>query len=454
MSPAAAVAGRTRAMLEGPLAPTLFRMATPNVLGLAATTVVIGYDGYIVGRLGPEPLAGIALVLPLAMLMTQMSAGGMGGATTAVVARALGAGRRDDAVDLARHALLIALALGMAFCLAMAVAGPAVFAAMGGREPALAAALAYSNVLFGGALVVWIANILAAIVRGAGNMGLPSMLLGGSACLHLALCPLLVFGAGPLPGLGIAGAAASTLATSALTAAVLAAHLFSGRSAIPLRMAAFRPAAAPLRAILDIGVPASFSPVISNLSIATATALVGTFGTAALAGYGLAARLEYVMVPIAFGFGTALTTLVATNMGAGQRGRALRAAWVGGFTVAGITGLIGIAAAFAPGLWMDRFTGTADVIAFGADYLRIVGGCYGFFGLGLALFFASQGAGRMFWPLAGSLARLLIVAGGGWLAVRAAGAGPTVLFVVIAASFAAYALTIAGAIRLGAWARR
>ncbi|MBL8486857.1 MAG: MATE family efflux transporter [Rhodocyclaceae bacterium] len=453
MSPAAAVAGRTRAMLEGPLAPTLFRMATPNVLGLAATTVVIGYDGYIVGRLGPEPLAGIALVLPLAMLMTQMSAGGMGGAATAVVARALGAGRRDEAADLARHALAVAVALGLAFGMLMPAAGAGIYVVMGGRAPALDAALSYSDVLFGGAVVVWLANILAAVVRGGGNMVLPSVMLAGSACLHLALCPLLVFGWGPVPALGIAGAAASTLTTSAITAAVLLAHLLSGRNAVPLRPEAFRLRTAPLRAILRIGVPASFSPVISNLSIAVATALVGTYGTAALAGYGLAARLEYVMVPIAFGFGTALTTLVATNMGAGQQARALRAAWAGGFTVAGITGAIGVAAALWPGIWMNRFTETPEVVAFGSHYLRIVGGCYGFFGLGLALFFAFQGAGRMFWPLAGSLARLGIVAGGGWLAVFGFGGGPAAFFAVVAASFAAYALTIAGALRLGAWAR-
>ncbi len=453
MSPAA-LAGRTQAMLEAPLVPTLWRMAMPNVVGLAATTIVIGYDGFILGHLGADALAGIALVLPLAMLMTQMSAGGIGGAVTAAVARALGSGRRDDAADLARHALLLAAALGAAFSLALLTAGKPIYGAMGGRGAALDAALVYSNVLFGGAALVWLSNILAAIVRGGGNMMLPSVMLAGSACLHLALCPLLVFGWGGFPGLGIAGAAASSLATGGLTAGVLLSHLLSGRGAVRLPASPFRPRAAPLRAILRVGLPASLSPVLSNLSIVAATALVGVFGTAALAGYGLAARLEYVMVPIAFGFGTALTALVATNMGAGRQARALRAAWVGGFTVAAITGGIGLAAAISPGLWMDRFTGAADVIGFGADYLRVVGGCYGFFGLGLALFFASQGAGRMFWPLAGSVARLALVAGGGWLAVHAMGAPPTTFFAIVAASFAAYALTIAAAIRLGAWARR
>ena len=202
-----------------------------------------------------------------------------------------------------------------------------------------------------------------------------------------------------------------------------------------------------------MGLPASLSPVISNASIAVATAVVGTFGVAALAGYGVAARLEYILVPIAFGFGTALTTLVATNMGAGQARRALHVTWIGGGVVAAITGTIGVAAAIAPSLWMNLFTADPEVRAFGASYLNIVGGCYGLFGLGLALFFASQGAGRMLWPLVGSAARLVIVAAGGWICVHVLHAAAGSYFVVVAVSLAAYAGIIAVAIRLGRWTK-
>jgi Na+-driven multidrug efflux pump len=181
--------------------------------------------------------------------------------------------------------------------------------------------------------------------------------------------------------------------------------------------------------------------------------VVGSYGIAALAGYGVAARLEYILVPIAFGFGTALTTLVATNMGAGQAARALRVTWMGGAVVAAINGTIGITTAIAPALWMNLFTSDTLVRTFGASYLNIVGGCYGFFGLGLALFFASQGAGRMFWPLAGSAARLIIVALGGWACVRWLHTPATGFFVVVAASLAVYAAVIAGAIALGTWSR-
>lgn len=453
-SAAKAMAGRTRDLLHAPLLPTLIRLATPNVFGLFATTLVIAYDGYILGRLGADALAGVALVFPLSMLMLQMSGGGFGGGVTAAVARALGGDRRDEANRLAQHALLIAFFIAALFTLAMLGYGRAIYGAMGGRAAALDAALAYSNVFFGGALLVWLTNTLAAIARGTGNMLLPSLMLAAAAATHVVLCPLLVFGWGPLAGLGVAGAALSTLCTNVLASSVLAAHLINGKGAVQLLHAKWRLHPELLRAILRVGAPASLSPVLSNTSIAAATALIGSYGTAALAGYGLAARLEYIMAPIAFGFGTVLTTLVATNMGAGQHERALRATWTGGVVVAAITGIIGIVAAIAPGLWMNRFSSDPAVLEFGTAYLHIVGVCYGLFGLGMALFFASQGAGRMFWPLAGSVSRLAVVAVGGWIAVHLFQVPARGFFIVIAAGFTVYALTIAGAIWLGSWARR
>lgn len=444
---------RVQQMLHAPLLPTLLRLATPNVMGLFATTIVIGYDGYILGRLGADALAGIALVFPLSMLMLQMSAGGIGGATTAAVARALGAGRSQDASLLAQQALLLAALLAGLFMLVMLGFGRGIFGAMGGRGAALEAALVYSNVLFSGALLIWSTNVLAAVVRGAGNMVLPSLMLLGTALLHLALCPLLVFGWGPVAGLGMAGAAASTLAVNAVATLVMAAHLWRRDGAVQLRASPWRLHLPLLRDILRVGLPASLSPVISNASIAVTTAFVGSYGTAALAGYGVAARLEYILVPIAFGFGTALTAMVATNMGAGQTVRAVRVAWAGGALVAAITGAIGLATAIAPALWMGLFTTDADVLAVGATYLNIVGGCYAFFGLGLALFFASQGAGRMFWPLAGSMGRLVILVVGGWLCVHVFQTPASGLFAVVALSLVVYGSTLAIAIRMGSWAR-
>ena len=446
-------ASRTQRMLHGPLLPTLLRLATPNIVGLFAMTIVIGYDGYVLGRLGADALAGIALVFPLSMLMMQMSGGGIGGAVTAAVARSLGAGRNEEAGRLAQQSMFIACVMAATFTVVLLGYGRNVFAAMGGRGAALDAALAYSNVLFSGAFVIWATNVLGAVVRGAGNMLLPALMLVLTTVIHLLLCPALVFGWGPIPGLGVPGAAVSSLVANGSAALVLAAHLLRSDAPAPLNRSPWRLHAALLRDILRVGVPASMSPVVSNASIAAATAFVGSFGTAALAGYGVAARLEYILVPIAFGFGTALTAMVATNMGAGNPKRALRVAWLGAAIVAAITGTIGLVTAIVPALWMNLFTQDGAVREFGASYLRIVGALYGLYGFGLALFFASQGAGRMFWPLTGSVVRLVIVALGGWVCVHVLQTAAGGFFVVVAISLAAYGLIIAAAIKLGSWAR-
>jgi Na+-driven multidrug efflux pump len=178
---------------------------------------------------------------------------------------------------------------------------------------------------------------------------------------------------------------------------------------------------------------------------------MGTFGSLAVAAYGIAARLEYILVPIAFGIGSALTAMVATNMGAHQATRAKHVTWAGASLVLAVTGAIGVAAAVSPDSWMALFTADAAVQATGSGYLRIVGGCYGFFGLGLALFFASQGAGRLTWPLVASALRLVVVAVGGWLVVSVLGAPAEALYAVVALSLAALGLTLAAATYLTDW---
>jgi Na+-driven multidrug efflux pump len=181
------------------------------------------------------------------------------------------------------------------------------------------------------------------------------------------------------------------------------------------------------------------------------TATVGTFGTAALAGYGMGARLEYLQIPLVFGMGSALVTMVATNVGAGHRARAQRVAWIGAGIAAGVTGGIGLVGALAPQLWLGLFSGEPDVLAAGATYLRIVGPTYAFFGVGLALYFASQGAGRLLWPVLGGSVRLTVAILGGWLVVHVMGGTLTALCGMMALAFVLFGSTIALAVRAGTW---
>ncbi len=163
----------------------------------------------------------------------------------------------------------------------------------------------------------------------------------------------------------------------------------------------------------------------TNVTVALTTALVGmAAGPAAVAGFGTAARLEYLLVPLVFGIGGPLVALVGTNIGAGQRERALRIAWTGAALAFVLCEIIGVAAALFPVAWLSLFGSDPQMIEAGSAYLRAVGPCYGFFGFGLALYFASQGAGRLLWPLLAGFARMGVAIGGGWLALKLTGSLP------------------------------
>jgi len=446
---AAPLSLRTRLLLEGPVARTLLVLAAPNVLVMVLQAAVSTLDAVFVGWLGSAALAGVSIVFPLVMLMQTMSAGGMGGGVASAVARALGGGRRADADALVIHAIVIALVMGGAFTLTLEVAGPALFHAMGGRDEVLAAAVTYSRVIFGGAVAYWLFNTLSSAIRGSGNMALPATVMVATGIVYLALSPALILGWGPLPRLGIAGAAVASVLSFGLGSLVLLAFLYSGRSLVrpSLRGQGLRQRL--FWEILRVGAPGSLNTILTNLTVVILTALVGPFGATALAGYGLGARLEYLQI-----LGSGLVTMVGTSIGAGDRARAVRVAWVGAAMAAGITGVIGILAALFPLAWLGLFSSDPGVLAAGTRYLTIVGPFYGFFGAGLALYFASQGAGRLLWPLLAGFTRLVIAAVGGWLATRWLGGGLSVIFAAMAAALVVFGIINVAAIRLGAWRAR
>ena len=441
---------RTRILLEGPIVSTLLRLATPNVLVMFVQASVGLIETYFVARLGTDALAGVALVFPVLMLMQMMSAGAMGGGISSAVARALGAGRRADADALVIHALAIAVGFGLFFMVIVLGNGRWLYGVMGGSGASLAAALTYSNVVFSGAILIWVFNSLANVVRGTGNMAVPAIITSVGAAGLIPLSPCLIFGWGPFPRLGIAGGAVAVILYYVIGSLALVAYLRAGRSVVRLSLAGVRFRWPLFHDILRVGAVAALITVQTNLTIAITTAFVGRFGPAAIAGYGTGSRLEYLLVPLVFGLGGPLVAMVGTNIGAGQRERALRAAWIGAGIAAALTEIIGLGAAAVPHAWLTLFDTNPAMLEAGSRYLRAVGPFYGLFGLGMALYFASQGAGRLLWPLLANLLRLAIAAGGGWLALRGSG-NVTYVFVAVSGALAAFGLMNAGAVAGGAW---
>ncbi len=441
---------RTRLLLEAPIAATLVRLAAPNVLVMLAQASVGLIETYFVGWLGTEALAGVALVFPLVMLMQMMSAGAMGGGISAAIARALGAGRRTDADALAVHALAIALILGLAFMLAVLGGGRWIYAAMGGSGATLNAALTYSDVVFSGAVLVWVFNSLANVVRGTGNMAVPGIITGIGIAALVPLSPCLIFGWGPFPRLGVAGGAVAVVAYYAAGSIALAAYLWSGQSIIRPALRGMGLRWRLFRDILRVGAVAAVITVQTNLTIAIVTGIVGQLGFGAIAGYGIGSRLEYLLVPLIFGLGGPLVAMVGTSIGADRRERALRTAWIGGILAAGLSEAIGLCAAAFPRAWLSLFGTDPAMLEAGSRYLQTVGPFYGFFGLGLALYFASQGAGRLRWPLFANCIRFVIAVGGGWLALQWTG-GLSGVFAALAAALVAFGLINGISIAGGAW---
>ena len=427
----------TRAqILDGPILPALLRLSVPNVALVCAQAGVNVAETYFVGRLGTDALAGVTLVFPIVMLMQMMSAGAMGGGISSAIARALGARRQADANALAWHAVLIALILGASFTLVALGFGSGLYHLLGGQGTTLASALQYSNIVFGGAVLVWSMNSLANVLRGTGDMRTPAVVTVTGAIIMIAVSPLLIFGVGPLPGLGVRGAALALVIYYFAGCVILAWRLVRG--ATPLSLQPCRPAWHYFAEILKVGVPACVHAAMINAAVAVATGFVGVYGTAALAGYGIGARLEYLQIPIVFGLGATLVAMVGTNVGAGQFERARRIAWTGGLFAAAVCGTIGAVVAVAPWLWAGMFSRDAEVLAIAAQYFRVAGPFYAFLGLGMALYFSFQGTGRMLWPLLCVSVRVLTIAAGCTLVTRASALGLDGLFAVCAAALAVF----------------
>ena len=415
----------------------LWRLATPNVVAVGMMTAVTFTDAWFVGQLGTAALASLALAFPFLTLMQMMAAGSIGGATTSAVARALGAGSVERAESIAWHAALLALAMSGLYVIVLGLFARPIFQLLGGEGAALAGAVSYARVAFGGATATWFVWVVSAIHRGTGDTATPARAVATASAAQILMSGALTLGWFGLPALGVVGTAVALVICQGFAAAWLTMLLVRGRGRLRLRPHALQ--WAPFRDIMRVGGLGLINSICMAMTVVVVTGLVGRYGTEALAGYGLGARLELMMVPIAFGVGAALTATVGVNVGAGQYARARRFAWAGAGVTFTLIGLIGACAALMPSLWLDLFTADPGAYEFGVRYLTIAAPFYGLFGAGQALYFASQGTGRMALPVTATVTRLLVVSGIGALAVSL-GWDVTGLFIAVAVG-----LTLMGA---------
>ncbi len=449
---AAPVSVPVSSLLTSPILPTLLRLALPNTVAMFGSTLVAVAETSYIGRLGTEPLAAIALVFPFAMLTQMMSAGAMGGGVSSAISRALGAGNRDRAATLALHAAIIGACGGVFFTVTMLLFGREFFLLLGGRGEVLEQACNYSQVLFSGAISIWLVNTLASVLRGTGDMRLPSATLIGAATVQIIVGGALGLGLAGLPQFGMRGVAAGQLAAFSLGAIFLIWYLISGRSRLKLNFAAFRFQRGIFFDILKVGAISCLAPLQSVLTILIFTRILAGFGTETLAGYGMGSRLEFLLIPIAFAFGVASVPMVGMAVGAGLVARARRVAWTAG-AVAGLSvGLVGLVVAIQPALWVSLFTRDAGVTAAANCYFAWAGPAFAFFGIGTCLYFSSQGAAKVGGPVLASTLRLLMVAIGGWW-LASIEAPAWTLFALVGGAMVVFGLATAASIGLTRWGK-
>jgi len=444
-----ALAQDTPAPANAALLRNVFALAAPTTFVAILQVIAQLVETWLAARQGTAALAGWAVILPFALLMQQMSTGAMGGGVVSAIARALGASRTDEASSLVMHALMIALAAGLAFTFGLCLFGRPMLEAIAGPAAAEAAHL-YVLLLFGlGAVPSWLANTLASVLRGGGRHALAARTLTLTWIIFPPLAWLLCEPAGM--GLaGIGAAFALVFIAAALSMAVVVTR--GGAGFMPV----FRQklTATLFKRILAIGATACALAAIANLTTILVTRQLREYGTAAVAAYGISARLEFLIIPLAFGVGSALTALVGKAAGGNDWLTARRLAWLGGIVTFAATALLGLAVALNSGRFAAFFTQDVQVSAIASTALSFIGPAFGGLGLGMALYFASMGAGRMKWPVIAALSRIGLAVGGGWLFADVAGMGMSGHFLGVALGLVTYGLCGAIGVRRSVWSAR
>lgn len=440
-------------LANGPILSTLVRLSVPNSFAMLAAILVSLAETVYVGLLGTSALAGIAVVFPLLVLQQGLSVGAMGGGITSAISRALGAGDQDRAEALALHGLAIGFLCGLATTAVMLTFGPVIYRTLGATGDALEKALEYSNAAFLGSPFVWLAFTLIAIVRATGNMRLASGVALLSLTLQAALGAALGFGLGPFPRLGMEGIALGLVIGQTTAAVFLMFYLSSKKSAVRIKLSGFAFRCALFSDILQVGLLTCVSTVQTTLAVLIMTSFIARHGSEALAGYGIGARFEMVLIPLSAGVGVACIPMVGMAIGSGNVSRARRITFDGAILTASVVGALGLLLAVAPQLWADLFTENVKALQVAHSFLHWTGPAYAFFGMGICLLFAAQGARKVLGPVLAGTARLVTILLGG-LTLAYLQAPTHHYFALVAAAMVIYGSVAAIAVYFTDWTPR
>ena len=442
---------RTQEFLSKPIVPLLIRMSAPNTVAFFIQSLVVLTEVWFISKLGTDSLAAVALAFPLLMITQTMSGGALGGAITSAVARSMGANDIDRVEKLIWHSVVISLGGALIFLILFLFFGNQLLFLLGGRGEILQESYAYCSVLFFGGVLLWLSGSLSAVLRGMGNMRFPATLMVIASSFQVVLSGGFILGWFGFPKLGVPGAAVAVLITSAIMVTVILIKLQSNSVPASLKKEKFQLSKSLFDNIFEVAIPASVSPLLTVGTILVLTGLVGTFGTEALAGYGIGSRVEFLMIPLIFGIGTAMTSIVGANIGAKEIIRAEKVGIYGGSTAGIVSVFIGLTLALFPESWIQFFTNDPKAFEVTKRYIQLVGPFYIFQGVGLSLYFASQGANAMKWPTIATIIRFLVASIGGAISVYWLGLGIESIFISSSVAMTIFGIMIFVSIKRGAW---
>lgn len=442
---------RTQEFLTKPVMPLLIRMSAPNTVAFFIQSIVVLTEVWFISKLGTNSLAAVALAFPLLMITQTMSGGALGGAITSAIARSMGANDIDKAERLIWHSVVISLGGALTFLLFFLLFGEQLLFLLGGRGDILKESYTYCSYLFLGGLILWLSGSMSAVLRGMGNMRFPATLMICTSFLQVFLSGGFILGWYGFPQIGVPGAAIATLISACVMVVIIFLKLMSKSIPVKLRLKQLIMSRDLFNNIFEVAIPASVSPLLTVGTILVLTGLVGTFGTEALAGYGIGSRVEFLMIPLIFGIGTAMTSIVGANIGANNIIRAETVGIYGGTSAGVVSIFIGLLLALFPDAWIQFFTDDVKAFEVTKLYIQIVGPFYIFQGIGLSLYFASQGANAMKWPTIATIARFLIASIGGGISVHWLGYGIGSVFIASAIAMMIFGTMIFVSIKKGAW---
>jgi MATE family, multidrug efflux pump len=449
-----AIRGSHQDFTEAPVSRAVVLLAVPMVLEMLMESVFVVADVFFVGRLGPDAVATVGITESWMTVMYAMAAGLSIGAM-AMVARRIGEKDRDAAARAAVQSIVLGLAAAIVLGSVGALFGPRLLAIMGASDDVLRTGSTFSRVMLGGCGTVLMLFLMNAVFRGAGDAAIAMRVLWFANAINIILGPCLIFGIGPFPELGVAGAALGTTIGRGSGVLYQLYHLTRRGGRIEIHATHLGIDTAVMKSILRISGTATFQNFIATASWMGLVRILTGFGSAAVAGNTIGIRIILFALLPSFGVSNAAATLVGQNLGAGKPDRAEAAAWKAGLYNTICLGTVGaIFLLFAPQL-ISLFTSDPEVAGYGVSCLRIVSAGFLFYGYAMVLTASFNGAGDTRTPTLIALACLWMweipLA---WVLARPFGFGPTGVFIAVSVAFSTMSIVSGWLFSKGYWKTR